>query len=78
MPTYRLLYRESHDSAARSAAITCASDREAVEIAEASIGDHAGVEVWHDDRPVALVGRARARLRSSPVRLFQRAIRAFA
>ncbi|HEY1413617.1 MAG TPA: hypothetical protein VGF36_15835 [Rhodopila sp.] len=78
MPTYRLLYRESEDSAARSAAITCATDREAVAIAEASIGDHDGVEVWHDDRPVALIGRTRARLKSAPVRLFQRAMRAFA
>jgi hypothetical protein len=49
-----------------------------VEIAEASIGDHDGVEVWHDDCPVALVGRTRTRLWSTPVRLFQRAIRAFA
>jgi hypothetical protein len=56
MTTYRLLWLDERGNARKSAQIECATDRQAIEIAEHQTGAYKAVEVWDGARPVCRCG----------------------
>ena len=56
MTTYRLLWLDENGHASKSKQIECATDRQAIEVAEHQTGDYVMIEVWDGPRPVCRLG----------------------
>jgi hypothetical protein len=56
MTTYRLLWQDENGHVPKSKPIECATDCQAVDIAERQTGDYAAIEVRDGSRPVCRRG----------------------
>lgn len=66
--TYGLLFIDANEHIGRSRQIECPTDEQAVDMAANEPGDYRAVQIWNEDRPIALIGNLHAKTFAYPSR----------